>query len=512
MRRDGSTFTASLTLSVVRDDEAEVPWMVVGIYEDITGRLAAERARAEFVSVVGHELRTPLTSIRGSLGLIASGVLGDLPSEAESMLAIALNNTERLGRLVNDILDIERLDGSGQLALQIEPVEGRDLIEQALAAVRGAATAADVSLVLAPDSDEVVVLADADRIVQTLVNLLGNAIKFSPPSGVVTAKVTDRGRDAEFAVRDDGRGIPADQLTAVFERFHQVDASDARDKDGTGLGLAIAQRIVVHHQGRIWAESELGHGTTMRFTVPTVTRQTEFLVCGVAGDRVDATVALLEALSCAVVRADTVPEAAALLRERRPAAVVIPFDDKAASWATGVSHAATEAGVPVVGLGPYEDPDHQLVSVVRDLVPALAAGTVLIVEDDRSLTDVLSLLLARAEIPVRVARTAAEAIDALRQATPSAVVLDLALAGAGDGFAIIDQARGEGLLAEVPVLVYTALELGHGDRQRLQLGRTEFLPKGHTTPQDIERRVRGILGRLHEHPVGPGDGDRRPSR
>ena len=225
----------------------------------------SEQLKDEFLSVVGHELRTPLTSIRGSLGLLAGGVLGELPEDAANMVAVAVLNTERLGRLVNDILDIERM-AAGSLVLEPVAVDASELVEQSIQVVQATADAAGVTL--RSDTAALTVLADADRIVQALVNLLGNAVKFSPRGAVVTLTVSPQDDDALFSVRDNGRGIPADRLEAIFERFRQVDASDAREKGGTGLGLPIARGIVEQHNGHMWAESRAGQGSTFRFTLP----------------------------------------------------------------------------------------------------------------------------------------------------------------------------------------------------------------------------------------------------
>jgi len=225
----------------------------------------SERVKDEFLSVVGHELRTPLTSIRGSLGLLAGGLVGELPQDAANMVTLAVDNTDRLVRLVNDILDIERMD-SGHLPLQRASVEVVELVRQSVQALQD--TAAQAGVQLHTDIEELSVCADGDRIVQALVNLLGNAIKFSPRDSLVTVTVSHGDGCALFSVGDRGRGIPPDQLDSIFERFSQVDVSDAREKGGSGLGLAIARGIVESHGGRLWAESVPGQGSTFCFTLP----------------------------------------------------------------------------------------------------------------------------------------------------------------------------------------------------------------------------------------------------
>ena len=262
LRRDGGTFPLEM---VVTDAQLDGERVLIAVGQDVSARKEAERVKDEFVSVVGHELRTPLTSIRGSLGLLEGGVMGTLPAEASEMLTTAVANTDRLVRLINDILDIERID-SGRAEFQLERVPAAALVEQAVQAVQAVADEAGVEL--RRGAGEVEVVADPDRIVQALINLIGNAIKFSSRGGEVAVSAERDGEWAVFSVSDGGRGIPGDQLREIFERFSQVDSSDARERGGTGLGLAISRSLVEHHGGRIWAESEEGAGATLRFTLP----------------------------------------------------------------------------------------------------------------------------------------------------------------------------------------------------------------------------------------------------
>jgi signal transduction histidine kinase len=232
-----------------------------------------ERMKDEFLSIVGHELRTPLTSIRGSLGLLEAGVLGELPQDAANMVSVAVVNADRLVRLIGDILDIERM-AAGGLLLEPVPTRADELVSQSIQVLQASADAAGVTLraeAIAP----IGVMADPDRIVQVLVNLLGNAVKFAPRGSVVGVGMERGHRCAVFSVRDAGRGIPADRLEGIFERFRQVDASDAREKGGAGLGLPIARGIVVRHGGRIWAESGEGRGSVFRFTLPVAVAELE---------------------------------------------------------------------------------------------------------------------------------------------------------------------------------------------------------------------------------------------
>lgn len=258
-RVDGVLVPVEVSTATLGDGRVQI------IARDISGRKELERLKDEFVSVVSHELRTPLTSIRGSLGLLASGQLANAPEKGQRMLDVAVANTDRLIRLINDILDVERIN-SGAVAMELGWCEGSDLARSVVEAMRPVADRAGVALYIR--GSRLRLWADADRITQTLTNLVGNAIKFSPRDATVEVSYHAKDGNAMFEVRDRGRGIPADKLETIFERFQQVDASDARDKGGTGLGLAISRGIVRQHGGRLWAENRVDGGAAFKFTLP----------------------------------------------------------------------------------------------------------------------------------------------------------------------------------------------------------------------------------------------------
>ena len=290
--------------------EADLVQGFFALTNDISDRKAIERMKDEFISVVSHELRTPLTSIHSSLKILATGKLGSLSSKGQRMLQIADEQTERLVRLVNNVLDLQRIQ-SGAVKMNKQACHTRELIIEAVQTMQTLAQEQGVKLLIEPG--DLVVWADRDYIVQTLTNLLSNAIKFSPPDGNVVLSVMPHtklfsdtelihdlagvqvaGREGDdkviplnptcyqpknpnqtssisyitFAVQDQGQGIPQDRLETIFERFQQVDSSDSRKKGGTGLGLAICRQIVEGHGGQIWAESCWEQGSTFYFTLP----------------------------------------------------------------------------------------------------------------------------------------------------------------------------------------------------------------------------------------------------
>ena len=262
-RADGLSIPVEVTATPIIEDGQAIGAVVV--FRDVTQRREVDRMKSEFVSMVSHELRTPLTAIRGSLGLIAGGALGELAPSAARMVDIALVSSDRLSRLINEILDIERIE-SGTLSMELGNHQARPLIEAAVGQVQVIAQEAGVRVSIGRADGEV--HADADRVVQTLLNLLGNAIKFSHRGGSVSVQTESRGAFVEFAIRDDGRGIPEDKLDRIFSRFEQVDSSDAREKGGSGLGLSISRSIVERLGGRIWAVNNADAGATFLFTLP----------------------------------------------------------------------------------------------------------------------------------------------------------------------------------------------------------------------------------------------------
>jgi PAS domain S-box-containing protein len=279
MLRYGQVTTGEFWVS--RPDESRVPVEIRAtmlddgrvqiIARDISERKEVDRLKGEFISMVSHELRTPLSSIRGALGLLASGKLDGDPEKLRRMRELAIANTDRLIRLINDILDIERINSN---AATFEPASSsaREIVALVVDTMAPLAERAGTSVQW--EADDVRIWADPDRITQTLMNLIDNAIKFSPSGATVNVTVRADGSNATFAVRDQGRGIPADKLASVFDRFQQVDASDSREKGGSGLGLAISRGIVEQHGGKIWVDSVLGEGSTFFFTVPLVSSQT----------------------------------------------------------------------------------------------------------------------------------------------------------------------------------------------------------------------------------------------
>ncbi len=265
-RKDGSFYTEEMTITPVLNEKNEIAHFIA-IKQDISERKEIEHLKNEFISIVSHELRTPLTSIRGALGLIAGGVAGEMPAKAKSMIDIANKNTERLIRLINDILDIEKIE-SGKIEFQMKGLDLLPLIKQVMKSNSAYGEQFGVEFVLKSELKNVKIRGDSDRLTQVLVNLLSNAAKYSPKNDKVVISVAQQDGAIRVSVTDRGQGVPEAFRSSIFSRFAQADSSDTRQKGGSGLGLNITKAIVEKHGGKIAFTSKKGEGTTFYFDLP----------------------------------------------------------------------------------------------------------------------------------------------------------------------------------------------------------------------------------------------------
>ncbi|WP_165978826.1 PhnD/SsuA/transferrin family substrate-binding protein [Antarcticimicrobium luteum] len=256
-----------ISLEYVEPDQEEP--RLIAIYRDITERKQAEKAKNEFVSTVSHELRTPLTSMKGALGLALSGSIGDMPDPVHKMISMASTNCDRLVVLINDILDLEKIE-AGKMDFKMEPLDMAALVDAAAEANSFYADKFGVTLRCEVDAqdDELFTLGDRNRLMQVMDNLLSNAAKYSPKGGEIVIWLRPNGDALQLTVRDFGSGIPKAAQPTIFDKFTQVDSSDTRSKGGTGLGLSIAKLIVEEHQGAISFVSEEGEGTEFFVELP----------------------------------------------------------------------------------------------------------------------------------------------------------------------------------------------------------------------------------------------------
>jgi len=283
-RSDGRHLWMLASAEPRTDSDGRLVWD--GSLFDISERRQSEQMKTEFISTVSHELRTPLTSIRGSLGLISSGAAGVLPAKAERLIAIAHSNSERLVRLINDILDIEKIE-SGRMAFDIRPHALAPVIAQSIEASRSYMVERQVTIEFDDAAPGAVAAVDPDRVNQVMLNLLSNAIKHAPQASTVSVDLLRTQAGVRLSVRDRGPGIPLEFRDRIFGRFEQADSTDARSKGGTGLGLSIVKAIVGRLGGTVGFETELGAGTVFHVDLPEIRSEPADLYPFAGGDEAD---------------------------------------------------------------------------------------------------------------------------------------------------------------------------------------------------------------------------------
>ena len=513
-------------------------------------RSELDQIKDEFISTVSHELRTPLTSIRGALGLLSAGLMGNVDAKAQNLLRIAVTNTDRLIRLINDILDIERME-SGRATLQVRRCNLRELVQQAIETMTAMADAAGVALVLvvtAP-TEAVALDGDADRILQVVTNLLSNAIKFSPPKTAVHIHIEADPDWLTLRVSDEGRGIPTDKLESIFDRFQQVEASDARQKGGTGLGLAICKTIVAQHNGSIWAESNVqqkrGPGASLIVAFPRIAREHTtntseafqkalrptpsrgtIIVCDDEASIRTIVGEHLERHGYRILEADTGEKAIALASANSIQAILLDlYMPGLSGWETmqRLKELKDTAHIPVVVLsvlsptaGKMKDSNKQLIpqgwvqkpfqedrllgEISRVLNSGNGSSHVLLVEDDSDLAAVIIAGFEEAQVRVAHANTRQSAMDHCRLDRPALIILDLTLPD-GDGFSLVEWLRQQPDLLSLPLVVYSGRDLADSEMNKLRLGPTDFLTKAKVQPSEVEELVLNIV--QHLRPANP---------
>ena len=521
----GRAIPVDFSATAMVDERGAVTGAVM-TFRDISERHAVDRMKDEFVSTVSHELRTPLTSIRGALGLLVSGRLGVMPEKAARLLEIASTNADRLVRLINDILDIERME-SGKVTLNKAPADAAELVRQATDMMQQLASESGVTIIV--EAKPLPLIADADRIVQTLTNLIGNAVKFSPPKSIIRVSTQATADGVMFQVEDQGRGIPRDKLQSVFERFKQVDASDSREKGGSGLGLAICRSIVRQHGGEISVASDVGVGSVFSFNVPVPSTSTVpvseaaarhqplVFVCDDEEGARDVISVLLSAHGYRVVEFSGSEALISRAEHERPDLILLDiFMPDMNGWET-LSRFKTDerlANIPIMivsGLSPEEcsspfpamhgwlQKPFEEAGLIDAVTEALGSGVhprrLLLVEDDADLARVIASSVERHGLEVIIASTGRQAIDLSATLVPDLVVLDLLLPEV-DGFGVVDSIKDHDRWRGVPLIVYSALETTPSQQERLRLGPTEFITKSRIAPEEFERRVLHLLDRI----------------
>jgi len=525
VRADGDVFPSELTLTRVA---AEGPPRFHAYVRDITEHKEVERLKSEFVSIVSHELRTPLTSIRGSLGLLEGGVLGELPPPVVDMVRIAHTNTERLIRLINDILDLEKME-AGKVELRLQPLEVAEVVEATLGGLRGMADTAKVAL-RAEVGGSGLVRADWDRLIQVLTNLVSNAIKFSPPGGAVTVRALREAQgQVRFEVVDQGPGIPLEKRSRLFGRFQQLDSSDTRSKGGTGLGLAISQALVEQHGGHIEVRGEPGEGATFTFSLPAVKldlgslslvrdeSRYNVLVVTAAPELSTLLRGLLTGEGYRVLRASSCAEAQKHLEVGVPDVLVVEAhlpDEEGLALVRQLREEPATRELPVVVLAEHVPAggeglprvawvkrpldEARLLQALRQAIREPGPARVLVVDEQAELRRLLRSRLERLGAECVEAEDGARAVELAREAAPDLIILDVLLPEV-DGFEVVDMLR-QGKLRGLPLIVFTVKELSPAELRQLTLGTTRLISKGPGAEEELLEVSRGLLGGLLREP------------
>ncbi|MDP2963264.1 MAG: PAS domain S-box protein [Sulfurimicrobium sp.] len=522
LRKDGSTFPMELSVSEMEVDGER---LFNGIVRDITERKKTERLKSEFVSTVSHELRTPLTSIRGSLGLVAGGVAGELSPQAKSLIDIAYKNSERLVGLISDLLDVEKIE-SGKMKFDLTPLRLMNMIDQSVQANQGYAQQHAVRFeVMQRVPETIQAVVDEMRLMQVLSNLLSNAVKFSSQGGVVEIAVTRNSGRIRVSVRDHGPGIPLEFQTRIFQKFSQADSSDTRQKGGTGLGLSISKAIVEQMHGKIGFETREGEGATFWFELAEWSGEPENLAPAscVASQQIsnilicedDPDVATLLALMLreAGYEPDIVHDAeqakvmlashsyaaltldlklpgqsgAELIRELRADPVTANLPIVVVSGKMEQGKAEISGGFSVSDwLGKPIEQQH-LLEALHSAIHRLGdnRATILHVEDDPDLRQVVATL-SRDIADCDFAATVAEAADKIAAQRYDLVILDLGMPDQS-GWHVLEYLRQ--CRPQPPVLVFSGQKLSKEESARV----ASVLVKSQTSNAELLETIRALV-------------------
>jgi PAS domain S-box-containing protein len=522
-RADGKPALIALVAAPIIDS-GDVISGVVGVFRDVTKEQEVSRLKDEFVSLVSHELRTPMASVLGFSELMLTRNL----SESKSRLYVETIHKEaqRLSNLISDFLDIQRMEAGRQVYNYID-VNLQDLTKSVIDLFSPQRRQIQVNI----PSHLPKLWADPDRLVQTLTNLVGNALKYSPNGGdvIISAHANDSGM-VEIAVQDHGLGIPKEAQNQLFGKFFRVDNSDRREIGGTGLGLAISREIVEAHGGKIWVESELGQGSTFYFTIPVAHNQKtveedqedhEFSPknAGNTGEMVllvedDESLGrlvgtYLEEGGFKYQLVPTAEQAVRIVEEQLPAAIVLDLSlaGRMDGWDLLIylKSKPETAHLPVI-ISTVQDSKvkgmtlgaaeflakpvdvSRLMEAINRLTPIHPQRNILLIDDDASLRRMYKETLTAHDFVVATAASGEQGLKLALQNRPDVIVLDLMMPKM-DGFQVLSRLRSDRRTINIPVIVVSAKELSQQEREFLRHEMAYFLTKGEYTPQ----RIREVL-------------------
>lgn len=504
----GMSFTRELTLSEpayrilqirtnpVIDTQGNYIGCVKNLH-DITAEREISQMKNEFVSTVSHELRTPLTSIKGYVDLILDGEAGDINEIQREFLQIVKQNNDRLVALINDLLDISRIE-SGRIHLKIQPIDMGDIIAGTVETFKAVLEQTQMTVETSVSKSVPHAAGDRDRVAQVLINLISNAIKYAPGASKIAVRARRRANQVVVSVKDYGIGVSGEDQKRLFSKFYRVDSSLTRDVGGTGLGLSICKTIIELLGGQIWVESKVGKGSTFSFSLPIAPRElarmpdVEAPLDAEKGGKVlvvdrDPEIAnlieiYLRKAGYDVLKAYTAEEAVRKAAQERPRVITLDvmldtidgFDllgqlkenpetssipvvilsvvcDEGKSWRVG---AANYLEKPI-------DQD-RLVTIIDELVGSIDTPLVLVVDDDKQIVDVLCRTLKSKGLAVASAYNGLEAMVAIENKKPDLVLLDVRMPEM-DGYQVIERLKKSERTVDIPIVVMTAYHF-HRDK------------------------------------------------
>jgi len=507
----------------VIDSHGHFVGSVVNLH-DVTAEYEIMQMKNEFVSTVSHELRTPMTSIKGYVDLILDGDAGEVNEIQREFLQIVKENSDRLVELINDMLDVSRIE-SGRVHLKIVPLSMLDAVEGAIDSFRAVLEQTGRTIDVQVTGSLPRVAGDRDRVGQVLINFISNALKYSPGGGTVTIKARHTGDMVAISVSDQGIGINREDQKNLFTKFYRVDSTLTREIGGTGLGLSICKSIIELLGGKVSVRSKTGEGSTFTFTLPVAPRELvrtpsvegplgsggKVLVVDRDPEVADLIETYLVKRGYEVVKAYTAAEALEKARTEKPRVItldVILDDADGFELLQRLKDHQDTANIPVVvlsivcdegrscrlGAANYlEKPIDQarLLQVLDDLVGSITKPVVLIADDDHGIVDVMSMMLKARGFAVLSAYDGLEAMAAIKQHKPHLILLDLRMPNM-DGYEVIKAVKFDPATADIPIVVMTAY---HFDESRIDILNlaAESLAKP-LSMESIVDRVSEILG------------------
>lgn len=519
---DGASLVVKARVSAVVDAGGSYIGRVLAL-RDITAEREIADMKNEFVSTVSHELRTPLTSIKGYVDLILDGSAGEISEIQEEFLRIVKENSDRLVELINEMLDISRIE-SGRVHLKVDPLNVAESVRGAVDTFRAVLAQSGRSLTVSVPKNLPQIAADRDRVGQVLVNLISNALKYSPGGGEVIVSARRDGDSVVISVTDQGLGITREDQKRLFTKFYRVDSAMTREIGGTGLGLSICKTIIELLGGSIGVKSKSGRGSTFWFSLPLALDELVRTPSLEGPDSVGGTVLVIDRdrdvadlietylvkRGYDVVKAHTADDALAVAFRVRPVAitldVILDYGDGFDLLHRLKEHEETK-DIPVVvlsivcdegkscrmGAANYlEKPIDQrrLMSMIDDIVGGIDSPVALVVDDDRSVVKVLSETLRRKGFAVVAAYDGLEAIASLEQRLPDIIVTDLRMPKM-DGYDLIKRVKTTHQWAAIPILVMTGHRLDRSRIDVLHLA-TQYMRKPFS-PELIADEVEALL-------------------